>query len=262
MARYFPEDPFGVHSCEGCGADIPYPEAPAEGRVYNRYCTDCIADKRRNLPYGTTHGLRESMYEAHGSACWACGREEDANVVNPRGVAQGKDPVIRRLDMDWDVDTGRIRGLLCAQCSRDLHNTLGQQERFMTGKARKFLAHTRKATRKTAERLHAYILGIGEYAELEDARDSVHIENYDAIREGALRLQEERQARHNAQRRVPKALAWLWEALSGRRSDAQDPDGLEAPEGAPGALVDLTESGEATLRVSGEASLYRQDPTV
>lgn len=70
-------------------------------------------DKRADtvLRHGHGIGLEEynSMLEAQGGVCGSCGRSETA--VDPR---TGR---IRRLHVDHDHVSGKIRGLLCTKCN-------------------------------------------------------------------------------------------------------------------------------------------------
>lgn len=56
------------------------------------------------------YGIDEADYQlllaAYGGGCWICGRE----------------PTARRLHVDHDHKTGRIRGLLCWRCNRGLQH--------------------------------------------------------------------------------------------------------------------------------------------
>lgn len=56
--------------------------------------------------------------------------EEYARLVAERGevcaICGGK-PKTRRLHIDHDHKTGRVRGLLCYRCNRFLHSWMGSQ---------------------------------------------------------------------------------------------------------------------------------------
>lgn len=66
--------------------------------------------KPRRVELGLTVGDYETLLEAQGGGCGLCG--------NP--------PKTRRLDVDHDHRTGRVRGLLCGRCNRAIPS-----ERFL-----------------------------------------------------------------------------------------------------------------------------------
>lgn len=61
--------------------------------------------------FGITPEHYDAMFEAQGGVCAICGEPE--TLVDPR-----KGP--RRLAVDHDHETGRVRGLLCGNCNNGL----------------------------------------------------------------------------------------------------------------------------------------------
>lgn len=60
-------------------------------------------EKRVQAVYGLSPGDYEKLYEGQGGTCWICRR------------ATGK---VKRLAVDHDHKTGRVRGLLCGVCNQ------------------------------------------------------------------------------------------------------------------------------------------------
>lgn len=58
--------------------------------------------------YGITVDEYEMMLRAQGGVCAICGREESH---------RSRTGVVRRLTVDHDHSTGRVRGLLCHSCN-------------------------------------------------------------------------------------------------------------------------------------------------
>jgi len=81
---------------QASGTTMPYRD-PEQGRE---------AKRRRNLRrrFGITTADYDTMLARQGGRCLIC----------------GKPPVTRRLNVDHEHRTGRIRGLLCFQCNRQL----------------------------------------------------------------------------------------------------------------------------------------------
>jgi Recombination endonuclease VII len=69
-------------------------------------------DLRFQKQYGITLAEYDAMSEAQGHCCAICAKPE--NKVVRRGVNED----IRRLAVDHDHRTGKVRGLLCADCNR------------------------------------------------------------------------------------------------------------------------------------------------
>lgn len=76
------------------------------GRNKQGTCRDCERERqhRRNLKklYGITMDIYDALNSAQGGCCAVCGKQSDG----------------RRLDIDHDHTTGKVRGLLCAACNR------------------------------------------------------------------------------------------------------------------------------------------------
>lgn len=101
--------------CQNCGSDISHLRGDSKwcghscGEAARR--TRVGPDGRRavNLKqYGLTIDSYEQMLAAQGGGCAIC-----TSPVHP-----GKD--LRRLHIDHDHETGRVRGILCANCNRVL----------------------------------------------------------------------------------------------------------------------------------------------
>ncbi len=58
--------------------------------------------------YGVTLAEYDVMFEAQGGVCAICGKPE---------IATDKSGVVKRLAVDHDHDSGKIRGLLCFKCN-------------------------------------------------------------------------------------------------------------------------------------------------
>jgi hypothetical protein len=80
-------------------------------------CPKCLVDYRAwqiKKLYGLTAQEYDALLVAQGGACKVCGAE-------PGIHAAGKSWV-RRLAVDHDHETGRVRGILCLNCN----NAIGQ----------------------------------------------------------------------------------------------------------------------------------------
>lgn len=77
----------------------------------NTYCRKCVnayANKARvQSAYGISMQEFEKMLAAQGGGCAICGKKIDDR----------RDGKTRRLCVDHDHDTGRIRGILCTRCN-------------------------------------------------------------------------------------------------------------------------------------------------
>lgn len=109
-------------ACSGCERFLPLaqfgkPQSNGAGRTYvPSRCLRCRADysylamRRKQLAaYGITEEDFSRLMEAQGGVCAICGQ--------PEWVTR-KDGKIRLLCVDHDHVTGRVRGLLCANCNR------------------------------------------------------------------------------------------------------------------------------------------------
>lgn len=106
----------GKTRCRGCEQKKPLVK---DGRcvecwtVYNReknHSPERI-EARLMRSFGITLADYEAMFEAQGGLCGICGKPE-------RETAGG---FIKRLAVDHDHKTGKVRGLLCSMCNKRLH---------------------------------------------------------------------------------------------------------------------------------------------
>ncbi len=111
--------PLDSKTCLSCRQRKPFSEFGTRGtncrecdtkkfRVRRKYCRrdskDSENDRRRDLM--RNHGLTQEQY--------------DAFLLEQNGVCRvcGKTDPSRRLAVDHDHETGKIRGLLCLRCNR------------------------------------------------------------------------------------------------------------------------------------------------
>jgi hypothetical protein len=111
--------------CPRCGETKPIGDflRPRAGTPSD-YCHPCRREKRRleyqraggsAVPYaqvlrryGLTLDAYQALFEAQDGLCAACFRPETV-------AGSGGKP--RRLGVDFDQESGRVRGLLCARCA-------------------------------------------------------------------------------------------------------------------------------------------------
>lgn len=109
--------------CQNCGIDISHRRNDA------KWCSDSCREllRRKRLGpegrratklkvYGLTIEGYEALLVAQGGGCAICGRE----------VHRGNDP--RKLHVDHDHATGRVRGILCANCNNVLGHAADDPE--------------------------------------------------------------------------------------------------------------------------------------
>ena len=70
---------------------------------YYKKNAEVIHLKRMKRVYGLEQGEYEQLIEDHDNACALCGKPQE--------------DLARRLLVDHDHDTGRVRGLLCTPCN-------------------------------------------------------------------------------------------------------------------------------------------------
>jgi hypothetical protein len=139
--RVLPPNPDAILVCKRCRQSkrrVEFPNGPRTTRP-DSTCKKCRSDlsmeyerrkrakdpagyaKRRSdaawktsllREYGITPEVYQALFEAQGGRCAICRRE--SNYLDPR---YGK---TRRLAVDHDHNTGKIRGLLCNQCNTAL----------------------------------------------------------------------------------------------------------------------------------------------
>lgn len=61
--------------------------------------------------YGITEAEYQALHDAQGGVCAICGQPETRRTRGPH---------LRRLAVDHDHQTGKVRGLLCGDCNRGL----------------------------------------------------------------------------------------------------------------------------------------------
>lgn len=113
--------------CVSCGRELPMMAFSLRARegIHRRDCRECVADRARAYAkahpeetkrrarrqklkiFGITEQEYEAMFQAQEGRCLLCGKpERERNRV--------------RLAVDHCHETGRVRGLLCGLCNRQL----------------------------------------------------------------------------------------------------------------------------------------------
>jgi hypothetical protein len=98
----------GPRTCGVCGQTKPLPQFHWDG-IKKDFTTECIACCTMQRVLAREHGITIEQYnwmlEAQGGMCAICGGAPKEN---------------RKLAVDHDHKTGRIRGLLCHKCNTSL----------------------------------------------------------------------------------------------------------------------------------------------
>ena len=114
-----------MKQCNKCGVDlvVDYNWTGAMAQNYQNTCTPCHKaylaewkylnnDKLRDVKYQQQYGISldtyNDMLEEQGGKCAICNGEE---------ITRHKGGNIRRLSIDHCHKTGKVRGLLCANCN-------------------------------------------------------------------------------------------------------------------------------------------------
>jgi hypothetical protein len=106
-----------VRTCTACLLEKP---AAAFRRTWHNdagleaKCRVCIAAESRNRLYGVDPATFAAMSETQGHVCAICGQPEKTMANNGERV--------KDLAVDHDHRTGKVRGLLCANCNKGLGN--------------------------------------------------------------------------------------------------------------------------------------------
>lgn len=92
--------------------------------VHGTVCPRCVQNSRNHLlrKYGITDEQYRDMLAAQGGGCAICGKIKDTR--------HGRIGIIRRLQIDHDHETGRIRGILCTNCNNGLGRAKDNPERL------------------------------------------------------------------------------------------------------------------------------------
>lgn len=135
-----PDFDCNTKTCSKCGRDLPLTDfyrsnkssraagndrktgKPTNRKTHTKWCSIC-REERRKLPYGydpqrvikrrllTAYGITEldyaEMLDAQDGLCAICGKPESRIVHG----------TLRRLSVDHDHTTGKVRGLLCHDCN-------------------------------------------------------------------------------------------------------------------------------------------------
>ncbi len=105
----YPQGYFKEKPCRHCGI-IFKPNAPS-----HLYCSQSCADSAfdngylKNT-YGITKADHDLLYEEQGGVCKICKKEGFLSSAKHK----------KKLAVDHDHETGRVRGLLCHNCNRGL----------------------------------------------------------------------------------------------------------------------------------------------
>jgi hypothetical protein len=126
--------------CGGCKEMLPAHAFSRNRRTstgLSSWCRSCVQEKARNyrlsdpdgwrenklfVRYGITAEQYDALLAAHRGVCAVC---ERPNNQNDRRTGQH-----RRLHIDHDHATGKVRGLLCAKCNSALGHADDSPERL------------------------------------------------------------------------------------------------------------------------------------
>lgn len=100
--------------CRHCGTEKPLEEFYPSGSVKvgghrrQSWCKKCMRDYANEAAFKKNYGIdwaeRDRLIAAQNGRCGICGEE----------------PAAKRLHLDHDHATGRVRGMLCGRCNRGL----------------------------------------------------------------------------------------------------------------------------------------------
>lgn len=107
--------------CRSCRYPVPTDLANAEkARAYRRsHRKQCKAIERRaymRSKYGISEEEYDALFQEQGGVCAICERPELVSTIRSEGP--------RRLAIDHDHKTGKVRGLLCFRCNTMLGRLL------------------------------------------------------------------------------------------------------------------------------------------
>lgn len=127
--------------CSACGQTNPASEfrrnwAHASGLEFN--CRDCVSHDNRKRLFNLAPAEYAAKLHEQGGVCAICG--------NPEWTRANNGSQIKALAVDHDHRTGRIRGLLCANCNKGIGN-LGDSADRLIAAARYLLEYSDTATR-------------------------------------------------------------------------------------------------------------------
>lgn len=97
-------------------------KASGKERTYYLARQERQRDNWLRLTYGISASEYDALYQAQGGVCAICGRAEN-------GV-HGRYGTVRRLAVDHDHATGRVRGLLCGNCNAAIGHLDDDPERL------------------------------------------------------------------------------------------------------------------------------------
>ena len=95
--------------CKTCGVDKPLTEYNKQSNrtSYYTWCKEChkVLNRKSKLKrlYGITPGEYDDLYKKQNGCCEICGKHQSEQK--------------RRLDIDHNHTTGKVRSLLCTQCN-------------------------------------------------------------------------------------------------------------------------------------------------
>lgn len=110
--------------CSSCRTTKPLDEFSKHRQMRlgrESHCKECRARRRRENDVGREENLQrrygigieeyELLFDQQGGVCAICGKPESARYNDGR---------VRRLAVDHNPKTGKVRGLLCYLCNRRL----------------------------------------------------------------------------------------------------------------------------------------------
>lgn len=123
-------------TCLTCGGRKPAAEfrknwAHASGLEF--HCRICVSHNNRQRLFGLTPEEYQAKLAEQGGRCAICGQQERTRANN--GMR------IKDLAVDHDHATGRVRGLLCANCNKGIGN-LGEDVDRLIAAARYLLEYS------------------------------------------------------------------------------------------------------------------------
>ncbi len=99
--------------CSSCRVNLPIAYFGKKRKGYDYRCKDCQIDYGYRRSFGITKADYDMMFEKQKGLCALC--HEPSKTI----LSNGK---VKRLSVDHDHSTGRVRGLLCKDCNLLLYH--------------------------------------------------------------------------------------------------------------------------------------------